>query len=73
MAITITQRSGDPVNFGGTVRYSTLTIALDNSYPSGGESITPASLGFSQFDVVMAEPTLGYNFEYDHTNNKLKA
>lgn len=73
MALTYTLRSGDPVNIGGTTRLAELSIALDSSYPAGGESITPSEFGFSQFDMVMCEPSMGYTFEYDHTNDKLKA
>jgi len=73
MAITITTREGDPISVGGTSRYAQLDIALDTSYPAGGESLTPASVGFSTFDCVLAEPSKGYTFEYDHTNSTLKA
>lgn len=44
---------------------------FDSSYPIGGESLTPASLGFRRFDRVIAQPRLGYGFEFDYTNNKL--
>jgi len=73
MAITITTREKDPINIGGVDRAAVLTVALDTSYPAGGETITPSDYGFGDFDVVLAEPTDGYTFEYDHTNLKLKA
>ena len=46
------------------------TIAFDSAYPIGGESMT-----FPSFTpgYVAIEPYGGYTFEYDHTNEKIKA
>jgi len=45
------------------------TVAFDSSYPIGGEAITfPWTPS-----LVMIEPQAGYQFEYDHTNAKIKA
>lgn len=49
-------------------------FAFDSSYPTGGESLTPANLGFtSRIDFLFAEPKSGYNFVYDRANQKLLA
>lgn len=73
MAITVTRVSG-PHTTGS--RWETVsTVLLDNSYPTGGEALTKADLGFAAtvdptFNVI-ALPTAGYIPEYDHTNSKL--
>lgn len=55
---------------GGRIEFG--TILLDNSYPKGGEAIT-----FPSFEnkplFVQVESQSGYEFDYDRTNNKIKA
>lgn len=63
-AANITQMKGIKMSFG--------TIALDDSYPTGGEAITPADLGLAQVFALIAFPTAGYVPEWDGTNKKLK-
>lgn len=71
MALTLTGVT--PFNK-GSKRAVTLTIAFDSSYPTGGESLSLADMGFvSSVDIVQVEPTLGYVFTYDYTNKKLIA
>lgn len=48
-------------------------ITMDNSYPTGGETITANQLGLSVMDFVLPAPAAGYLFEFDHANKKLKA
>ena len=48
-------------------------IAFDSSYPTGGEALTPASLGLERIEHISIEPNGGYFFEYDYDNAKLKA
>ncbi|MCP4346118.1 MAG: hypothetical protein GY795_11410 [Desulfobacterales bacterium] len=48
-------------------------VTFDDSYPTGGEALTPVSLGLGEIDVFVAEGAGGYVFEYDRTNDKLKA
>lgn len=73
MAITVTRVSG-PHSTGS--RWETVsTVLLDTSYPTGGEALTKADLGFAAtvdptFNVT-AQPTAGYIPEYDHVNSKL--
>lgn len=51
-----------------------LKVDYDASYPTGGESLTKAELGFGKApDLVFAIPHKGFAFEYDKTNEKLKA
>lgn len=71
MAVTVT-RIGVP-NVAGNLRVGIFQLAFDASYPTGGEALTPADLGLSEIDVLIAEPAGGYTFEYDHTNEKLLA
>lgn len=50
------------------------TIAFDSSYPTGGEAITAADLGFSVFPTdVRIEPAAGFVFEMDYANKKILA
>jgi hypothetical protein len=49
-------------------------ITFDSSYAFGGESFNPRTLfGIPRSDIVIVEPKGGYTFEFDRTNNKLKA
>jgi len=66
MALTIT-RTGDWQGNPGDRISSRVTIAFDNDYPTGGESLTPADLGMGEFDVVVIGSKGGYVFEYDYT------
>lgn len=50
------------------------SIDMDSSYPTGGEPLTAADLGFAKKPrIVVAFPAKGYVFEYDFVNEKLKA
>ena len=60
-------------NFIGDQKRVIADIAFDSSYPTNGESLTPADLGMYAIDFLNASPKLGYMFEYDYTNKKLKA
>lgn len=63
-----------PVSIGD--RYMSVnTVAFDSSYPVGGESLTPAQLGFKasgdpSFHLVIEDHS-GFRFEYDYTNHKI--
>jgi len=73
MALAFTLDTGFPVRM-GLRRMSRGTIAFDNSYPTGGEAITAANLGFKVTveEVLISGGQLGYCFEWDKTNSKLK-
>lgn len=47
------------------------SMAFDTSYPIGGESLA-SLVPFTPSQIYIA-PTAGYHFEYDRTNNKIKA
>lgn len=56
----------------GNMRLKIYDVTFDNSYPTGGESLTPADLGLNHIEAIIAEGG-AYNFGYDYTNEKLKA
>ena len=76
MALTLTTPSnaasavGVP---GGTgSRFVIKRIQFDDSYPSGGEPLTPGALGFKSIHVVLAHgEDSGYVPQYDYTNEKM--
>lgn len=57
----------------GNKRENIADVAFDSSYPTGGESLTPAQLGLTSVDVVLSDHKAGYNFVYDKANQKLLA
>jgi hypothetical protein len=73
MAATVTKISG-PYTTGD--RFQTVcTVQLDNSYTTGGGSVTQAQLGFAptadpHFNVQI-DNTNGWNAAYDYTNQKI--
>ena len=70
MALTIGSLTYDLAGSKNVVRG---TIAFDSSYPTGGESLTPANVGLSTITNLSVSPKSGYTFEYDYTNQKLLA
>lgn len=68
LTVTINRRS-----IFGNMRYVAASLLWDSSYPTGGESLTAAMLGFTLIDLLLASPYSGYGFEYDYTNSKLLA
>lgn len=71
MAATVTAVGTPQVAGGWQVRI--YDVAFDSSYPTGGESVTPAMLGLNTIDFLIAEPAGGYTFEYDHDDELLIA
>lgn len=70
MALTVSKLEVSPD--GGKGREAKFNLAFDNSYPTGGEPLTPADVGLSNitgFDVLGNEG--GYSFNYDYSNQKL--
>jgi hypothetical protein len=72
--------SGDYVV--GNKKVRTFTVTFDDSYPTGGEALTKATLGLSGKTLISVVPhgafrntdaTLGIIVSYDHTNSKLVA
>lgn len=55
MAVTVTDPAGAAQIPGvvGNKRMALVKVAFDSSYPTGGEILTPASLGMSRIDMVL--------------------
>lgn len=70
MALTIANRE---FLGAGNRRAVVLNVTFDSSYATGGEDLTPASLGMKKVDSCTATPQGGLIFEYDYTNKKLQA
>lgn len=73
MALTIANVNAQAEDVFGRHRVRLVTVTFDTSYPTGGESFTPADVGLSQFDVVLFSPdsSPAYQFAYDYTNKKI--
>jgi len=72
--ITVTIDTGAPIRIGKR-QFSTGSIAMDNSYPTGGEAITPANLGFwtTIEGLEFIGGRRGYAWEYDKSAGKIIA
>lgn len=58
----------------GDVRYKVLSVDFDSSYPTGGESLVPADVGWNQFFFVEAHARdNGLVYLYDYANETLEA
>jgi hypothetical protein len=57
----------------GNKRMNCLNLAFDSSYPTGGEALAAQTMGLLNIDYVQFEPSEGFTFSYDHTNNKVQA
>lgn len=73
MALTVT-----PVKFTvfGDCFVCFADVTFDSSYATGGESLVSTDFGFSNAltpRLVVTTPASGLMFEYDYTNQKLKA
>ena len=70
MALTI---SSVTTSVFGNKKIMKANIAFDSSYPTGGEALTPSTLGLNEVEILLVSPQAGYLFEYDYSNEKLKA
>jgi len=70
MGLTITNKE---FTVFGNKRVVFCDVAFDASYPTGGEALTPDTLGLSVITFASVAGKGGYIFEYDYTNKKLKA
>ena len=74
MALTISNPSNARDNTGvpGDMRYTIKTITFDNSYPTGGESISAADVGLESIALVLLSPDHnGYVAQFDYSNSKI--
>ena len=58
MALTVSLNR--PTVF-GDAKVASGTITFDSSYPTGGESLTPALLGLTQVDTFVGQPAIDAN------------
>lgn len=83
MALTITIPVDGADTVWGNKRVKVREIEFDSSYPTGGESLTPADVGLTVIEQVLphgpasnsdgTEGTLGVPVRYDHSTQKLQA
>ena len=71
MAITINIDQRKPQKI-GRLRMLTGSFDLDDSYPTGGYSLSALSNKFKSLHRVTCDQTDGYIFQYDKANDKLK-
>jgi hypothetical protein len=57
----------------GDMRYAFVDITFDSSYPTGGESLLPADLGWDSIHFVKPQNIPGYMFDYEETGQTLRA
>ena len=70
MALTISRENCNI----GSKELMTGSITFDSSYPTGGEAFNPLTIGgIRDAETVIIEPKDGFRFQYDHTNDKIKA
>ena len=75
MALTITTSSnGAEFERGvpGDMQYRVFEITFDSSYPTGGEPMAAADVGFSKIEfIAFSGGDGGYVFDYDFANSKV--
>ena len=75
MALTVAHRSRSE-DVSGRHRTRHVVVTFDSSYPTGGESFTPADVGLAEFDIVLVSPDSnaagGHTVQYDYTAKKFK-
>lgn len=69
MALTTAGQKGQNINS----KVRVVRVTFDNSYPTGGEAVTPSQLGFKNVhNIIPGVSTNGYVVTYDKANAKLK-
>lgn len=73
MALTIANTTPQSGDVWGRQKTRIVTVTFDSSYPTGGESFTPANVGLASFTAVFFSPdsSPAYQFAYDYTNQKI--
>lgn len=69
MTLTITNLTYD---VWGRKRAAAFDVAFDSSYAFGGEALAPATVGLSEIEQIIASGKMGYDLEYDISNQKVK-
>lgn len=70
MGLTVSNLT--PIKFSNR-RGAVADVTFDNSYPTGGEVLTPKQLGLNVIDYITVENTETHIFVYNRANQKLKA
>lgn len=71
MSLTVSL-AGDWLSSFGSKRAVSGTLTFDASYPTGGESLTPANIGLGVIErITFNHGEDGYVFKYDYTNKKV--
>jgi hypothetical protein len=66
--------TGDWLESVGSKRAVNGKITFDSSYPTGGESLTPANIGLGVIDNIdFSQGVGGLVFRYDYANKKVMA
>lgn len=70
MGLTITNREDHSAS---SLRGVSATVAFDDSYATGGESLTPGDLGIGEFvgPIEITQGEDGYVFKWDSANEKI--
>lgn len=75
MAAVLTRPTDVPnqPQMNGQFKEQWFDLALDNSYPTGGESVTLAAIGLTRVVAVKSLGGGGLAYQYDNANQKLLA
>lgn len=73
MALTLTSPSPLADDVWGRLRVAIRTVTFDDSYPTGGESLTAADVGMAEIVgvIVLPDHSPAYSVTYDYANGKL--
>lgn len=73
MALSLVDKRPKDNQIKGNTEMRIIQITGDSSYPTNGWALTPANLRLSTIDFISVPAAGGIVFEYDYTNQKLKA
>lgn len=73
MALTVSNVDSFSQDVWGRHRVAVVEVTFDSSYPTGGESFTPADAGMAEFSLVLVSPdsSPAYQFAYDYSAQKI--
>ena len=73
MVLTLTTELDTVLGGTGHRSLKLIDIDFDSSYPTSGESLTPADINFLSIDFLYVESTSGFVFEYNYSGELLLA
>ena len=72
LTISIPGNASDMAGVPGNNKYVIKRILFDSSYATGGEALTPTTLGLEQIHIMLtSSEDNGYVAEYDYSGEKL--